>query len=240
MKLSPLIGITLDWQESGTFSKRPHYALRHHFFDAVRAAGGIPVGIPYEFALLPEYTARLDGLLTPGGNFASPLEWYVPSEDPLPYKPSPRLDFDLAIIEQMLSVGKPVLGICAGMQLLAGLFKCKMTRNVHKYHNTKIDYLNEKPAEEYAYQVDITKNTLLSSIVGDEKLDVNTAHREAVVEVPDNVIINARSPEGVIEGIELPEYEFALGVQWHPEFFVSEETRHKKIFNAFIQKASNS
>ncbi len=235
MHQKPLIGITLDWQEKGTFSKRPHYALRHHFFHAIRVAGGVPIGIPYEFELLPEYVERLDGLLTPGGNFASPLDWYVPSEEPLPYEPSPRLDFDLAIIKAMLESGKPVLGICAGMQLLAGLFDCKMTRNVHSYYNTKIDYLNEKPAEEYAYELSIEPDTLLASIVGNRNIGANTAHREAVVEVPENVIVNARSPEGVIEGIEIPKYKFALGAQWHPEFFVDEKTPHLKIFEAFIK-----
>ena len=115
-----------------------------------------------------------------------------------------------------------------------------VTVNVHNYYQTKIDYLNEKPAEEYAYKVDIKPDTLLASIVGEQKIDVNTAHREAVVEVPENVTINALSPEGVIEGIEIPKYDFALGTQWHPEFFVDEDTAHLKIFKAFINAAANS
>jgi putative glutamine amidotransferase len=238
MKNQPLIGITLDWQEKGTFSSRPHYALRERFFRAIRVAGGLPVGIPYEKSLIPDYIARLDGLLTPGGNFASPLDWYVPSEEPIAYAASPRLEFDLEIIQAMLSEGKPVLGICAGMQLLGGLLGCRMTRNVHSYYNTKIDYLNEKPAEEYAYEVSIKPKTLLHSIVGTESMLVNTAHREAVVEVPDSVIINSLSPEGVIQGIEAPSYAFALGLQWHPEFFLEEANPHRKIFDAFVHAAS--
>lgn len=57
-KMKPLIGITLDWQKDGSFSKRPHYALRTHYFDAVAAAGGLGFGIPYQEGMIAGYVAR--------------------------------------------------------------------------------------------------------------------------------------------------------------------------------------
>lgn len=240
MSKRPLIGITLDWQKQGTFSRRPHYALREHFFHAVHVAGGLPVGIPYNISAIEDYVSNLDGLLTPGGNFASPKSWYVHPDETSPYEPSPRLEFDTNLIHAMLDADKPVLGICAGMQLMAGIFGCKMTHDLHSYYNTTIDYLNQKPAEEYAYDISIEPGTLLSRITNLKTMPVNTAHQEAVVEVTNDVVVNAHSPEGVVEGIELPKYRFALGAQWHPEFFTDLGNPHRKIFEAFVTACKES
>ncbi len=131
----------------------------------------------------------------------------------------------------------PLLGICAGMQLLGGLHGCKMTQDVNKYLSSKIDHLNEKPAEEIAHNVKVTKGTLLESIVGVTEFGVNTAHREALVGVSNGVVINAVAPDGAIEGIELPAYKFALGVQWHPEFFAQDGNPSFKLFQALVKEA---
>ena len=177
----PLIGISLDWQEEGTFSKRPHYALREHYFNIVAKAGGLPIGIPYSPDLLNDYQERVDGLVIPGGFFASPNHWYISDDGKSPYEPSPRLEFDIALIESALDKNIPILGICAGMQLMAGLLGCKMTEDLQKYFSTEIDHLNEKPAEEVAHYVDIKSKTLLEEIIGESRINVTTAHREAVV-----------------------------------------------------------
>jgi putative glutamine amidotransferase len=234
----PIIGITLDWQKEGTYSKRPHFALREHYFESIYAAGGLPMAIPMLAAGIPAYMDSIQGLLIPGGGFASPDSWYVDLHEPAPYEPSPRLDFDMAILRQALAIDMPVLGICAGMQILGGVEGCRMTRNVHKHIETDIDHLDEKPAEEYAHSVAVKPDTLLAKIVRRAEFDVNTAHKEAIVEVPAHVVVNATAPDGVIEGIELPKYRFALGVQWHPEFFITEGDPNMEIIKAFVATAA--
>ena len=69
-------------------------------------------------------------------------------------------------------------------------------------------------------------------------MQVNSAHHQAAAEVGDGVVINAWAPDGVIEGIEAPERRFCIGVEWHPEFHISEGD--KRIFDAFIQAARGS
>lgn len=216
------VGITLDIAQEGSFSKRPHYALRRHYFDAVEAAGGLPVGIPHCANLINDYLDTVDVLLVPGGGFASPSDWYENPKGEMAYEPSSRLEFDLAILEKALERDMPVLGICAGMQLLAGLKGCKMTHNVHERYDTKIDHMNGKPAEEMCHPIAITEGSLLASIYGQKEIMVNSAHCEAMVSCPDEVKITATAPDGVIEAIELPVYQFAIGVQWHPEFFLDD------------------
>lgn len=234
----PIIGVTLDWQEKGTFSKRPHYALREHYFQAVSKAGGLPFGIGYDPENIDNYLEQIDGIVIPGGFFASPEDWYIGGEVS-PYEKSPRLDSDLNMIKSVLDKNIPMLGICAGMQLLGGLMGCKMTKDAQKYANSPIDHINEKPAEEKAHSVKVTEGTLLHKITELGDFDVNTAHREAIVQVVDGVVVNAVAPDGIIEGIELPAYKFALGVQWHPEFFLEDNDPSFKLFKALVKAAGD-
>ena len=81
----------------------------------------------------------------------------------------------------------------------------------------------------------IKANTLLHRICQTDKLAVNSAHHQAVKTVAKPVVVNAVAPDGVIEGIEDPRYRFCLGVQWHPEYEISEGDR--RIFKAMIASA---
>lgn len=233
----PRIGITMDWQEKGTFSARPHYALREHYFHAVYAAGGLPVGIPVMPEALDDFIAAMDAILVPGGGYAMPLNWYEASDEEQYYPPSPRCEFDIAVIEKTLAADKPLLGICAGMQTLGGVLGAKVYKNVHTAITTTIDHMNAKPTEQEAHAVSIKTNTLLADIIGDGDIQVNTAHTEALSRVPNEITVNATAPDGVIEGIELADRKFVLGVQWHPEYFMEENNPHRKIIERFVEVA---
>ena len=63
-------------------------------------------------------------------------------------------------------------------------------------------------------------------------LAVNSAHHQAAKDVPAGVVVNARSPDGVIEGIEAPDRRFCIGVQWHPEYMINEAD--ERLFSAFV------
>ena len=64
-------------------------------------------------------------------------------------------------------------------------------------------------------------------------IDVNSAHHQAVAKAAPGTIVNATAPDGVIEGIEYPAHPFCLGVQWHPEYFVT--PADEKIMKAFVE-----
>ena len=67
------------------------------------------------------------------------------------------------------------------------------------------------------HNVEVEANTRLFEILGQPEIQVNTYHREALVSVGEGTTISARSDDGLIEAIELPNKRFAIGVQWHPE-----------------------
>lgn len=232
--MRPIIGITLDWEEKGTFSKRPYYALRESYFDIIYKAGGLPVGIPYISGAISGYLSNISALVVPGGDYALQRDWYVNPDEEKPYPPSKRLEFDIEIITQALAKDLPLLGICAGMQVMGCVLGAKMTPNINNYLNTKINHLNHKPAEEFAHDVHVERNSLLYKIAGADKFPVNTAHVEAIVSTPEEILVSAKSADGVIEAIEIKNKKFALGVQWHPEFFMNENDPSFLIVKALV------
>ncbi len=234
----PLIGILLDYVAEGSFSSRPHYALRQGYFDAVEIAGGVPVALPYQSGLMADYLDRLDGVIIPGGFYPFPSPYY--GETPAPNEVvHPRVAFETDFANAVLDRDMPVLGICAGLQVLGAALGATLYRDLHDVIETPIDHLNERPAEEIAHDVAITAGTRLHAIVGAETMGVNTAHREALVAIPDGAVINAVAPDGVIEGMEIPSQKFAIAVQWHPEFFKTPGDPNLALFEHLVEAASD-
>jgi len=231
----PTIGILMDYESSGSFSARPHYAIRIAYFDAVWMAGGLPVALPYLAEALGEMVASCDGVVTPGGRYPFPDAWY--GEAAQDGQIEPLFAFETELTQSLLDSDTPILGICAGMQVMAGLMGGHFYRDVRHELETRIDHLDERPAEEKAHSIAIEPGSLLQKITGRTEMEVNTAHREALRNQPAGVTVNARAPDGVVEGIEFPGHRFALGVQWHPEFFAAPGEPDFEIFRALVAAA---
>ena len=236
MPKPPMIGVTLDAEPAGGWSKLPWYALRQNYLAAVIAAGGLPVALPHHPELADAYLDRLDGLLVTGGAFdVDPALWGGgPPHPKVTLKPG-RTDFELAAVRAALGRDMPVLGICGGQQLLAVAFGGTLIQHIPDEVEGALAHEQPNPRTEPGHEVEVASNTLLASIVGAKRLAVNSAHHQAVATPGAGALVNARAPDGVVEGIEHPGYRFALGVQWHPEYAV--DPRDPAIFGAFVKAA---
>jgi putative glutamine amidotransferase len=126
----------------------------------------------------------------------------------------------------------PVLGICGGQQLLAVAFGGTLVQHIPDEVEGALAHEQPNPRTEPGHEVEVCGDTLLASIVGAPRLAVNSAHHQAVATPGAGAVVNARAPDGVVEGIEHPGHRFALGVQWHPEYAV--DPRDPAIFDAFV------
>jgi putative glutamine amidotransferase len=115
----PAIGLTLDAEPAGGYSKLPWYALRQNYCDVVTRAGGLPVLLPHEPEQAEAYLDRLDGLLVTGGAFdVDPALFGARARHPSVRTKDRRTAFELAIVTGALQREMVVLGICGGQQLL--------------------------------------------------------------------------------------------------------------------------
>lgn len=231
--IQPLIGVTLDSEQPGGYSKFPWYALRQNYCEAVVHAGGLPLPLPHEPEQAEAYLDRLDGIIITGGAFdVDPAMFGAGSRHATVKTKDRRTAFELALTKGALKRDMPVLGICGGQQLLHVILGGKLHQHIPDAVADALAHEQPNPRNEPGHSVKIARGTLLHRLTGVETMDVNSAHHQAASDEPEGVIVNATAEDGVIEGIEAPAYKFCLGVQWHPEFEIS--TGDKKIFDGFL------
>ena len=234
----PLIGITLDSEEPGGYSKFPWYAVRENYASAVSAGGGLPVMLPHEIDRVGEYLDLIAGLVVTGGAFdVDPALFGAESTHPSVTVKSHRTDFEWTVTEGALSRNMPVLGICGGQQLLNVVLGGTLVQHIPDEIENPLAHEQPNPRDEAGHDVEVTEGTMLHAIAGNTRLSVNSAHHQSVKDVGENVVVNAVAPDGVIEGIEASAYAFCLGVQWHPEFSI--DPADARIFKAFVEAAGS-
>jgi putative glutamine amidotransferase len=229
----PLIGITLDSEEPGGYSRFPWYALRENYCAAVAGAGGLPVPLPHEVEKAESYLDALGGIVVTGGAFdVDPAIFGANDRHSTVKTKDRRTAFELALVRGALKRDMPVLGICGGQQLLHVVLGGRLIQHIPDAVKNALAHEQPNPRDQPGHDVAVVPGTLLHRIVGVASLPVNSAHHQAALDEPEGVVVDARAADGVIEGIEAPRYRFCLGVQWHPEFLISDGDR--KLFRAFI------
>jgi putative glutamine amidotransferase len=232
----PVIGLTLDHEPPGGWSKYPWYAIRENYCNAVRAAGGLAILLPHEPDLAEAYLDRIDGLIVTGGGFdIDPALFGAADRHPSVTTKDRRTAFELAAARGALQRRMPLLGICGGQQLLNVALGGTLIQHIPDEVPGSLPHKQPNPRDEPGHAVRIVAGTILHRITGADSLAVNSAHHQAVKLAGPGVVIDAVAEDGVVEGIEDPRQRFCLGVQWHPEFGLSDGDR--RIFSAFVAAA---
>jgi putative glutamine amidotransferase len=233
----PRVGITTRQGGPSTEAGRAYAA-------AVEAAGAEVVWLEPEAleGTDPEEILReVDALVFSGGVDLDPAHF---GEDLVPeaqVEIDPRRDAaELPLIKAALERDVPVLGICRGVQLMnvaAGgslhqdLALAGLDRTQHQQQEAG------RGPEEAAHPVRIERRSVLARVLGVDRAHVNSCHHQAIRQPAPGFVVTARSPDGVIEGMEHPGRAFALGVQWHPERMVGSHDEQRRLFRALVLAA---
>lgn len=233
--LKPLIGINVDIQSSPNSSARMA-TIPETYIKAIIQAGGTPILLAPmpDDALLPLLKA-LSGVLLIGG----------PDYDPGVYGEKPiteariadgsRQDFDMRLASHALAdFNMRILGVCAGMQLLNIVRGGSLIQDIpSELPETKVSHVNpdSEKQELHWHQVQFDETSKLAAIFGKSKIQAVSAHHQAIRNLGDSLCTSAHAPDGIIEAVEIPERQFALGVQWHPE---RDPEGSARLFNSFV------
>lgn len=240
MNNKPLIGITTAVKQFSAYGIDMLAAYERNV-RAIERVGGVPVLIPAtlgEEALRAIYD-RLDGVLLPGGSDMDSKYW---GEDLHPKANGidpPRDRTEVQLTRWAVKEDRPIFGICRGHQVMNVALGGSLYQDIASMVDTPLEHANFNPAPRdlRAHGVEIDPNSRLASILGQtDGLQVNSLHHQSLRDLAPDLVVTAKSPDGIIEGAEVPGRRFALSVQWHPEDLTAEET-HLSLFRAFVDAA---
>lgn len=217
----PVILITCDVQETSGQPTETLMRLRLNYAAAVAAAGGLPLVLPPEPAVLDPALDLCDGLLLSGSDAGVRV-------------PPLREGFEADLIARALARDLPVLGICHGMQALGQALGDELRRDDPDLLSPGSVHLPQPVPDAPAHPVRIVPGSLLARVTGATGAPVNSLHRHAL-RGTGRYRVSAAAPDGVIEAIEPPAGRFCLGVQWHPEYRLTEADR--RLLHAFVRAA---
>ncbi|GHS86415.1 peptidase C26 [Synergistales bacterium] len=242
--MRPLIGLTSYYLNPKAPAKAPFRALfdesvyvsHPRYVANVEKAGGIPLDIPYftDDASVAALAEKLDGILFIGGEDIDP-RYYAEPMDGSKDIVQERDDLEIELFESFYKARKPIFGICRGLQLINVFFRGSLIQDIPKEAEASgksyLRHTRNDAKNETVHKVNTVKGTRLAGLLG-ESFGVNSLHHQATRKPGDELVVSAYSEDGLIEGLEHPDYPFLMGVQWHPERL--SEAPHFKLFEAFI------
>ncbi len=236
----PVIGITGRTEQAARLPGSSLFAVAQTYVRAMELGGGAPLIIPphLEEAELRAIFGRLDGLLLSGGGDVRPTLFGEADSGLLWQVDEQRDRAELTLARWALADKLPLLAICRGIQVLNVATGGTLIQDIPTQtastipHNTVF-----RPLSQIAHVVEVAAGSRLAGLVGAGRVEVNSAHHQAVKDVGAGLVVTARAPDGVIEGLEAPDHPFCIGVQWHPEAMAEDHPEMRRLFAGLAEAA---
>jgi putative glutamine amidotransferase len=171
-------------------------------------------------ASLDDYAAWLDALVLEGGSDVWPGSY---GEEPLDenwHGDRVRDDYEKALLAAFAALGKPVLGICRGLQLMNVAHGGTLFQDIDAHRPGAVRHRDAVQYDRNLHPLEFVAGSRLAEIFeGTPRAIVNSVHHQAIKKLAPGFVVEARCPtDGMIEAIRKPGPSFMAAVQWHPEF----------------------
>ncbi|MCP4418797.1 MAG: gamma-glutamyl-gamma-aminobutyrate hydrolase family protein [Chloroflexi bacterium] len=240
----PLIGCTTYRKVSDQNPPIEIIGLMPTYLDAIVAAGGVPVMIPLGLSEenLQEIVQQMDGILLPGGGDIEPGQYQGRRHHTVTRIDEDRDRVELAVAQTAVSLKKPLLAICRGVQILNVSLGGSLWEDVELLmpQGMRHEFVHSNPRNYLAHNVTIKPDSLLARQLGCTEAAVNSLHHQGIRRLADDLRATAVAPDGLIEGVEIVDHPNAVGVQWHPENIIHNAPHMLGLFRGLVEAASVS
>jgi putative glutamine amidotransferase len=236
----PIIGVSCmnDVSEGGgaTIAVRPAY-LR-----ALEAAGAAPllIHLTDDMAVVRALYELCDGILLPGGDDVDPCHFGEANHPELGEVDAQRDAVELALARWSRDDGKPLLGICRGIQVLNVAFGGSLWQDIPSQLPGRLDHRHNTRLKQYdvlGHPLLLEPDSWLAGQLDAGEVLANTMHHQSVKDAAPGLRVTGRAPDGVIEALEGTGEQFVVGVQCHPEHLWKQaEPRWLRLFEGFVER----
>jgi putative glutamine amidotransferase len=235
----PVVAVSADVRRFDNYTW--HCVPNQYLEAAIAGAGVLPLMVPAFGDRLDLETLldRVDGVMLTGSksNVHPDLYGGDASEANGPYDPA-RDSTTLPLIRMAIERGVPLLAICRGIQELNVALGGTLATEIQEREGA-LDHrapVSDDQDERFAIRqtVAIKPGSCLAGVFGAGEVDVNSVHRQAIDRLGDRLQVEAVASDGTVEAVSVRNARaFAVGVQWHPEYWVHSDTVSAKVFRAF-------
>lgn len=251
----PVIGIVPTQDDDSARLEFPERYLR-----AIAHAGGAPLLLPLsgEAGVYETLFPLIDGFVLTGGVDIDPARYGAIADSGKISRHSPaREELEYLILSYAYRFDLPLLGICRGMQMINVCLGGTLYRDLDDQFSgvrrrcweadhgdgrpQRLVHWQDEPYARTTHRVRIAPNSRLGRVVGGGVLEVNSMHHQGVCDLSALVDAVAFASDGLVEGIEVRDRRFIVGVQWHPEFFNDPRgQRIASVFDALVDAAGDA
>ena len=235
----PLVAVSTDVRAFENYVW--HAAPEQYLEAAISASGVLPVLVPSfgERLDLDALLAAVDGVMVTGSksNVHPSLYGREATEADGPYDPG-RDATTLPLIRKAVARGVPLLAICRGIQEMNVALGGTLATEIQEREGA-IDHrapVSASQDERFAIRqkVSIRPGSCLAGIFGAGEVQVNSLHRQGVDRLGPRLDVEAVAEDGTVEAVSVRRAPaFAVGVQWHPEYWAHKDDASRRIFEAF-------
>lgn len=231
------VAVTASIRPDGDTSR---VRLTAAYVTALEGAGLIPLIVP-PLSSDRAAAAVLDsvsGLVLTGGEDVDPARYGEKRHEKVRSVSAARDATEASLVLEAKARGIPVLAICRGIQILNVALGGTLVQDIASQCHTDISHDEDGPRDSRSHEITIEPESLIARAIGAEHCTVNSFHHQSVKRVAEGMRVTARSPDGIIEGLESTDEDWwVMAVQWHPEEMTnSAEPWDRGLFKAFARQ----
>src|SRR5680860_164763 len=230
----PTVLLTTSTVPRTSSLRRDDAMTGRNYSEAVFEAGGLPLMVAnLDPSLAAGYAAVADALLLTGGGDADPARFGAAPDRDLGSVDPERDAFELELYRAFREAGKPVLGVCRGVQLInvahGGTLHQHLPSVAATWQHDQRDYRGLP-----SHAVELEPGSRLARAFGTPTVRTNSYHHQAVNEVGSGLKAVARAGDGIVEALEAASGSWVLGVQWHPEMTFKYHPEQRAPFDLLV------